>query len=499
MKNTSDLQIRNGLIALATCLAIHPATLHAAGLTASDGALNDIFGNSVSLSGSIGLVGAESDDIGANANQGSAYVFRSLNTATGMITENVKLTASDGAASDGFGFSVGLSGSIGLVGANFDDIGANSNQGSAYVFRNLDTATGSITENVKLTASDGAASDIFGNSVSQSGSIGLVGANGDDIGANSNQGSAYVFRSLDTATGSITENVKLTASDGAASDGFGISVSQSGSIGLVGASGDDIGANVNQGSAYVFRSLDTATGMITENVKLTASDGAASDLFGRSVGLDGDQFIIGANAKNFGTGKAYTGSVASVTTLDTGSTSKTISGISFITQDNWIIGQTTDANIVTLSAGDTANVTASGKAVYIGQNAGSDNNTLIVNGNVTANELYIGVLAGNEGNTLSLDSTGTFAINSIRLAQENFLEIEGDYTNITSLLVYLGTSNLQVWTGSLWETVDSVDYSVLITSSFSSGITTIQAIPEPSTCVLIGLGAAVILFRRRKA
>ena len=106
----------------------------------------------------------------------------------------MKLTASDGSANDLFGLSLSLSGSIGLVGAYFDDIGANTNQGSAYVFRSLDTATGTITQNVKLSASDGSASDLFGSSVSQSGSIGLVGAYVDDIGANTNQGSAYVFR-----------------------------------------------------------------------------------------------------------------------------------------------------------------------------------------------------------------------------------------------------------------------------------------------------------------
>ena len=63
-----------------------------------------------------------------------------------------------------------------------------------------------------------------------------------------------------------------------------------------------------------------------------------------------------------------------MTTLDLGSTSKTISGISFVSQDNWIVGQNTSANQVTLNVGNTANVTAAGKVVYIGQNAGSNNN-----------------------------------------------------------------------------------------------------------------------------
>jgi len=372
-------------------------------LTAFDGAASDNFGSSVSQFGSIGLVGAYGDDIGANGNQGSAYVFRNLDTATGTVTQNVKLTAFDGAASDNFGSSLSLSGSIGLVGAYGDDIGANFNQGSAYVFRNLHTATGIVTQNVKLTALDGAASDNFGHSVSLSGSIGLVGALFDDIGANNSQGSAYVFRNLDTATGTVTQNVKLTASDGADGDWFGYSVSLAGNIGLVGAYSDDIGANYDdRGSAYVFRNLDTATGTVTQNVKLTASDGASYGYFGSSVSIDGDNFVIGTYPRS----KAYTGTVSSVTTLDAGNTSRTIDGISFISQDDWIIGHSTDNNSVTLTSGDAGNVTASGKRVLIGQNAGSDNNSLIIDGDLTATQIVIGT-AGNSGNTLRIGGGGT--------------------------------------------------------------------------------------------
>jgi hypothetical protein len=45
-------------------------------LTASDGASNDQLGKAVALSGDTALVGAPGDNVGANADQGSAYVFR---------------------------------------------------------------------------------------------------------------------------------------------------------------------------------------------------------------------------------------------------------------------------------------------------------------------------------------------------------------------------------------------------------------------------------------
>ena len=100
----------------------------------------------------------------------------------------------------------------------------------------------------KLLASDAAASDLFGYSVSISGDTALVGAYGDDD-AGSRSGSAYIF----TRSGSSwTQQAKLTASDAAANDWFGYSVSISGDTALVGAYRDDDGGS-RSGSAYIFQ------------------------------------------------------------------------------------------------------------------------------------------------------------------------------------------------------------------------------------------------------
>ncbi len=84
---------------------------------------------------------------------------------------------------------------------------------------------------------------------------------------------------------------KLTASDGAAGDYFGSSVALSGDTALVGAAGDDVGVNTDQGSAYVFVRSGTTW---TQQAQLTASDGAAYDHFGSSVALSGDTALVGA-------------------------------------------------------------------------------------------------------------------------------------------------------------------------------------------------------------
>ncbi len=261
-------------------------------LLASDAAAGDYFGGSVSLDGDTALIGVKYDDDNG-VSSGSAYVF----TRTGTTwTQQGKLLASDGVAGDQFGWSVSLSGNTALIGASWDDDNGVSS-GSAYVF----TRTGTTwTQQAKLFASDGAAGDFFGVSVSLSGDTALIGAAwDDDKGVDS--GSAYVF----TRTGiTWTEQAKLFASDGAAGDFFGWSVSLAGDATFIGAyMNDDKG--VDSGSAYVFTRTGTTW---TEQAKLFASDAAPGDYFGISVSLDGDTALIGAykdDDKGVDSGSAY--------------------------------------------------------------------------------------------------------------------------------------------------------------------------------------------------
>ncbi|MGH9838558.1 MAG: putative Ig domain-containing protein [Blastocatellia bacterium] len=265
-------------------------------LNANDGAANDFFGWAVALSGDIAVVGATVDDNGTIANQGSAYVFTRNGAAW---AQQQKLTANDGAASDFFGAAVALSGDTVVVGSPADNVGVNADQGSAYVF----TRSGAVwTQQQKLTASDGAAVDNFGYTVALSGDTAVVGAPYDDNGANGNQGSAYVF----TRNGAVwTQQAKVTANDGAANDFFGWAVALSGDTLALGASGDTIGTSAYQGSAYVF----TRGGAVwTQQQKLSASDGAASDFIGGAVALSGDTIAVGARLDDIG-GNGNQGSV----------------------------------------------------------------------------------------------------------------------------------------------------------------------------------------------
>jgi hypothetical protein len=266
-------------------ITIDPLIYQEQKVLAMDGAVGDNFGYAVAMDGNTALVGAANDDIGANANQGSAYIFVRSGTTW---TQQAKLIASDGAADDYFGCSVAMSGDTALVGARNGDAGA-IDQGAAYIFVRSGTTW---VQQAKLTASDGAASDVFGWSVALSGDTALVGANWDDVGANADQGSAYVFTRSGTTW---TQQQQLIASDGAEGDNFGVSVALSGDTALVGAAYDDVGANADQGSAYVF----TRSGATWTQQQQLSSPAFVNYYFGAAVALYGDTALVGAPGGSF--------------------------------------------------------------------------------------------------------------------------------------------------------------------------------------------------------
>ncbi|GIW44926.1 MAG: hypothetical protein KatS3mg077_2208 [Candidatus Binatia bacterium] len=268
-------------------------------LIASDGSGGDQFGNSVAISGDTVVVGSYLDNIGTTSDQGSAYVFvKPAGGWAGTLTETAKLIASDGASDDRFGFSVAISGDTVVVGSPLDNTGTISDQGSAYVFvKPAGGWAGTLNQTAKLIASDGSGDAQFGNSVAISGDTVVVGSYQDDIGGNSDQGSAYVFvKPAGGWAGALTEAAKLTASDGAPNDRLGFSVAIGGDTVVVGAREDDVGGKVNQGSAYVFvKPAGGWAGALTEAAKLTVTNGEAAEYFGVSMAISGNTLVVGAD------------------------------------------------------------------------------------------------------------------------------------------------------------------------------------------------------------
>ena len=258
--------------------------------TAGDGAADDLFGASVALYGASTIV------VGAPG-AGSAYVFTKN---SGVWTQAANLTATDAATGDEFGISVAVDDDTIAVGAYGKNGNSLADSGLVYVFvkPEADGAWATTTETVQLRASDRAANDNFGRSVAVDTDTIVVGASGDRNtvgGTEVSTGSAYVFARPDTgwANSAGTEMAKLTASDGAHGDQFGRSVAVDGDTIVVGAhQNDDDG--VDSGSIYVFIKPTNGWTDTTGTVKLTASNAATGDRFGIALALDGDTALVAA-------------------------------------------------------------------------------------------------------------------------------------------------------------------------------------------------------------
>ncbi len=259
-------------------------------LLTSDGAAGDLFGYGLALEGDTLVVGATGDDDGG-ANSGSLYIFE--RDSSGNWSEVDKLTASDGAAGDLFGLLAALDGDTLIVSAAYDDNSNGTNAGSLYVFER--DSSGNWSEVEKLLASDGAADDRFGRSATLDGRWAIAGTYTQD----GTSGAAYAFKRKNN--GDWVEKDILTPSDGGAYDRFGCSVAMAGKTVIIGAHAKDVDSKNDQGQAYVF----TRSGSDwTEQDKLLASDGVAYDNLGSWVSFDGDTAVTAAIGVTVGTNPA---------------------------------------------------------------------------------------------------------------------------------------------------------------------------------------------------
>ncbi len=296
-----------GLFVFSGLVLASPIEALAAGNTATwleqkviarHGAAGDTFGIKVAVDGDTALVGAPDATVNSHAGQGVVYVFSRKN---GVWVQTAKLIADDGAASDGFGSAVAISGSTAFIGAPYATIGSNAGQGAVYVFK---LGNNGWTQAQKLISDDGGASNNFGWSIGVSDKSIIVGAPARHL----LQGAAYIFSNSGSSWSQVAE---LLASDGGAFDDFGYSVDISGNKALVGASGVP-GDGTYHGAAYVFENSDSGW---TQVAILQPDNSYLGDFFGTAVSLDGDTALVGSYARKYsggpGNGAAFVFSDAS--------------------------------------------------------------------------------------------------------------------------------------------------------------------------------------------
>jgi len=267
-------------------------------LTPPDNSEN--YGLSVSISGDKIIVGAPNATINGQQFTGAVYIYhRDINGDWNFIE---KETASDHAFNDRFGTSVAIDGNQFIVSATQNDDVVNGS-GSVYVFN---YANNSWNESQILLASDPLLNDHFGTKIQiENNRLVIAAPDADDSIVGANTGKAYVFEN----NGASWSEIKIlnAGTDMAVGDRFGNDISLSGNRVVVGAS-ENSDDGTRSGSAYVFE-YNQATVSWSPGQKLTAFDAAANDKFGSSVSISGDKMLIGSPQSD--NGDADTGSVYS--------------------------------------------------------------------------------------------------------------------------------------------------------------------------------------------
>jgi LPXTG-site transpeptidase (sortase) family protein len=260
-------------------------------LTAADRAEDDSFGSAVALYKNTAVVAAESKDLFSLVDVGAAYVF--YNSGGKNWKQQAKLLPPDPWLGDNFGASVAVHGNLVAVGATQLDPTDVSGPGKVILFKR-DGVT--WTQEAYLEEENGRSGDAFGNSVDIYGRTVVVGATRADprsgTGRITSAGAAYVY----TDNGNEwVETAALTAPYGLPFDQFGQSVGIYGDTIVIGADGATQAGNTRAGAVYVFKKSGSEWNMQTRAVTDPAGEG---DLFGKSVGVSGNWFVVGASGRH---------------------------------------------------------------------------------------------------------------------------------------------------------------------------------------------------------
>lgn len=268
--------------------ALSPGSWSEQKVYASDGNPQAWLGSAVAIADDIALVGAKNTTIDGQEHQGAVYVYRKV---AGVWKQSQKLIANDGAAGDQFGTSVAVSGAFAIVTAPFAKIDGKTWQGAAYVFS---VSSEGCKQTQKIVADAGAAFDTFGMLVRMSSSWAFISAGGATHGGTVIPLRVFAFRRVPARSRDLwVERGRLDAPEPKdPSSAFGSSIVLTDSLAVIGARTATPYGRAGQGAAYVYNYRGSSGWML--ETRLTAQDGAARDNFGVSVGLNGEEILVGA-------------------------------------------------------------------------------------------------------------------------------------------------------------------------------------------------------------
>ena len=246
--------------------------------------------NALKLTGNAGLGKILTSDASGNASwqarsTGGGVGFGSWGDCSmNNVVEYSPVADTAGATDDNFGWAVAISGSFAFVGAYGDNIGANADQGSVNVYQHNGSNWVFLQ---KLTDITPATTEYFGYCVAVSGNFAIIGIPTETGVAGLYQGSACIYQYNGS---SWVFMQKITDPAGLANDFFGTSVSISGNYAMVGVYNDDEPSRPDQGSALIFQYNGSSWVFMQ---KLIDPAGAQADWFGASVSISGNLALVG--------------------------------------------------------------------------------------------------------------------------------------------------------------------------------------------------------------
>lgn len=254
----------------------------------------DSLGAALALSGNTLAVGATNDDL-----KGSCAVFVYDGTSW---SEQAVLNGSETVANDLFGNSVAISGDVLVAGAPADDVNVlgtitsvDDDSGAAYVFTR---SAGVWTERAVLRGFNREPKDAFGTSVAVSGNFVAVGARneGSDLSGSrtpgvAQSGAVYLYR----RSGTNWPLRRLLKSGSNMLFGrFGAALAMEGTTLISGANGEDNFA----GAVYAFTVTEVAPSLTIKGKKTVRVDAATASYTVRGTAADVDGNLARVEAKD---------------------------------------------------------------------------------------------------------------------------------------------------------------------------------------------------------
>ncbi|MGH7504813.1 MAG: hypothetical protein ACRELX_04150, partial [Longimicrobiales bacterium] len=238
-------------------------------LTAPGAANGDGFGASLSVDGSLMIVGATHQ----NEGMGAAYVFQ--RSADGAWTPAGQMSAADVSAGDRFGAAVALDGDVALVAAPAQGEGT----GAVYVFRRSGNAW---TQEAKLAARVPAQGEAFGAAVAVTGDRALIGV------PERNDEAGVVLTFTRDAAGQWSETGQIAPGGLERNAGFGARILLDDDLAYIGAPG-----HASAGTVFAFRLNESGEWRPDSRFFPLAVAGQEAD-FGAGIAMDEQQLMIGA-------------------------------------------------------------------------------------------------------------------------------------------------------------------------------------------------------------